>query len=97
MVLKLEMAAWSAHSNNAYKAKGISLVLVGDDAIYADGSTAKIVSGAGTAFMVNGQSAALVGSPLENGDEIIDSLIMSHVFRLYHDQRPPMLGGSKDA
>ena len=72
-------------STDTYKVKGISLALVGDEAIYADGSTAKIISGAGNAIIVHDRSAALVGSPLENGDEIIDSPITSHVLRLYHD------------
>ena len=72
-------------STDTYKVKGISLALVGDEAIYADGSTAKIISGAGSAITVHDRSAALVGSPLENGDEIIDSPITSHILRLYHD------------
>ena len=72
-------------STDTYKVKGISLALVGDEAIYADGSTAKIISGAGCAITVHGRSAALVGSPLENGDEIIDSPTTSHILRLYHD------------
>lgn len=76
-------------STDTYKVKGISLALVGDEAIYADGSTAKIISGAGSAITVHNRSAALIGSPLENGDEIIDSPITSHVLRLYHDAMIP--------
>lgn len=89
-------------STNTYKIKGIALALVGDEAIYADGSTAKITSGAGSAITVHNRSAALIGSPLENGDEIIDSPITSHVLRLYHDAPLPkdfmisMIGGSKN-
>lgn len=89
-------------SNYAFRVKGISLALVGDEAIYLDGSTAKIISGAGFLLNVDGRAAALIGSLLENGDEIIDSPVTSHVFRLYHDQRPPegfmksMFGESKD-
>ena len=76
-------------SDDSFRIKGIPLALVGDEAIYADGSTAKIISGAGIALTVYGCSAALVGSRLENGDEIIDSPETSLVFRLYHDQDPP--------
>lgn len=72
-------------STNTYKVKGVSLALVGDEAIYTDGSSTKIISGAGSAITVHNRSSALVGSPLENGDEIINSPITSHVLRLYHD------------
>lgn len=72
-----------------YQINGISLALVGDEAIYPDGSTAKIISGAGSALTVHGRSAALVGSRLENNDEIIDTPINNHVLRLYHDQTLP--------
>ncbi len=72
-------------SNYTYKVKDVSLALIGDEAIYTDGSISKIISGAGAMFSVDGRSAALIGSPLENGDEIIDSPITSHVLRLYHD------------
>ncbi|MNE10573.1 hypothetical protein D3C80_1032900 [compost metagenome] len=41
----------------------------GDHAVYADGSTAQIVTGAGQ----ENNHFALVGSQLSNGDEIIDT------------------------
>ena len=41
----------------------------GDYAVYADGSTAQIVTGAGQ----DNSHWALVGSRLSNGDEIIDT------------------------
>lgn len=41
---------------------------VGDEARYPDGTTAKITNGAGN---TPGESIALVGSSLDNGDEII--------------------------
>lgn len=63
--------------------------MVGDEAIYLDGSTAKIISGAGFLLNVDGRAAALIGSLLENGDEIIDSPVISHVLRLYHDATIP--------
>ena len=73
----------------SFKVKGISFAVVGDEAIYVDGTTAKIISGAGEALTLYGHSAALVGSRLDNGDEIIDSTNAALVFRLYHDQLPP--------
>lgn len=76
-------------TTNSYKVKGISLVLVGDEAIYADGSTAKIISGAGSTITVYNRSAALIGSQIENGDEIVDSTITSHVLLLHHDAMIP--------
>ncbi|WP_286994875.1 PAAR domain-containing protein [Acinetobacter sp.] len=51
----------------------LSIARIGDDVIYADGTIAKIISGAGKVCIVEGLSAALVGSQLDNGDEIIDS------------------------
>lgn len=45
-----------------------------DEVVYPDGSTAKIISGAGQAgHFANGHSIALVGSRLSNGDEIIST------------------------
>jgi hypothetical protein len=41
---------------------------VGDEVHYPDGTTAKIITGAGN---TPGESIALVGSSLDNGDEII--------------------------
>lgn len=55
------------------KIGGLSIARIGDDVIYADGTVAKIISGAGKVCIVEGLSAALVGSQLNNGDEIIDS------------------------
>lgn len=50
--------------------KRLNVSLVGDEVRYPDGTTAKISTGAGYSF---GDSAALVGSLLDNGDEIISS------------------------
>ena len=55
------------------KINGLSIARVGDSVIYADGTIATIVSGAGQVCIVDGISAALVGSHLDNGDEVIDS------------------------
>ena len=73
-----------------FQLHGIAIALVGDEAIYHDGTTAKIISGSGDALTIKGSSVALVGSRLDNGDEVIDSPDMSLIFRLYHDMLPPM-------
>lgn len=78
----------NASSNNG-KIKGLSIARVGDEFIYADGTTSKIISGAGTACVVEGLSVALVGSRLENGDEIIESPNTTIAIRIYKDQPLP--------
>ena len=71
------------------KAEGHLIAAVGDEAIYQDGSNSKIISGAGEEGKIEGFEVALVGSRLENGDEIIESLQSSFVFRLYADRAIP--------
>ncbi|MCE6237247.1 PAAR domain-containing protein [Acinetobacter pittii] len=78
----------NASSNNS-KIKGLSIARVGDEVIYADGTTSKIISGADTACVVEGLPVALVGSRLANGDEIIDSPNTSVAIRIYKDQPKP--------
>ncbi|MEQ1067092.1 PAAR domain-containing protein [Acinetobacter sp. XH1741] len=75
----------NASSTNT-KIKGLSIARVGDDVIYADGTTSKIISGAGTACIVDGAPVALVGSRLENGDEIIESPNTTIAIKIYKDQ-----------
>ncbi|WP_320701716.1 PAAR domain-containing protein [Enterobacter cloacae] len=52
---------------------GYKMARVGDKVVYTDGSEATIVSGAGGARIIQDTSAALVGSMLDNGDEIIST------------------------
>lgn len=47
--------------------------VVGDEVTYPDGTTALIVSGSGSALSNGGRGYALVGSHLDNGDEIIST------------------------
>lgn len=54
-------------------AGGYRMARVGDKVVYADGSKATIISGAGGARIMQGASAALVGSRLDNGDGIIST------------------------
>lgn len=72
------------------KFKGISIALVGDEAIYADGTTAKIITGAGEVLTIKHHSVALIGSHLDNNDEIIDSPNKSVYICIYHDQPKPL-------
>lgn len=76
-------------SSTNTKIKGLSIARVGDEVIYADGTTSKIISGAGTACIVDGSPVALVGSRLENGDEIIESPNTTIAIRIYKDQALP--------
>lgn len=48
----------------------VNVSIVGDEVRYPDGATAKISTGIGN---TSGKSAALVGSTIDNGDEIISS------------------------
>jgi hypothetical protein len=48
----------------------VNVSVVGDEVRYPNGTTAKITTGMGN---TSGKSAALVGSSLDNGDEIISS------------------------
>lgn len=72
-----------------YKICGLAIALVGDEVIYADGTISKIVSGTGQACMINGKPVALVGSHLENGDEIIDSPNKSFAINIFKGDKVP--------
>ena len=68
---------------------GMPIALVGDDVIYADGVISKIISGAGKGCLINGKSVALVGSHLENGDEIVDSPNNSVAINIFIGDKAP--------
>jgi uncharacterized Zn-binding protein involved in type VI secretion len=53
---------------------GLDMARVGDVATYPDGSEAVIMDGVGSALVIDGQAAALVGSILSNGDWITETL-----------------------
>jgi len=76
-------------SSDVWKVKGLSIGRVGDDVIYADGTISKIISGAGNVCVVEGASVALIGSRLENGDEIVDSPATGITIRIFKDQPTP--------
>ena len=71
------------------KIAGLSVARVGDDVIYADGTSSKIISGAGKSCVLDGKSVALVGSRLENGDEIVESPNNAVALRIFKDQQIP--------
>lgn len=74
--LMFRVATVGSHTRNGgvlQKASGKSTARVGDKVAYADGSEATIISGAGAARVMQGASAALVGSMRDNGDEIIST------------------------
>ena len=75
--------------NQKIKAQGHFIAVVGDEAIYEDGTTSKIISGAGDVGSIDEHDLALVGSRLENGDEIIESLQTVFEYRLYADREIP--------
>lgn len=79
----------NAQINKELKVEGHLIAVVGDEVVYSDGSKSKIISGAGKASELDGHPIALVGSRLENGDEIFESLQSALEFRLYHDQEIP--------
>jgi uncharacterized Zn-binding protein involved in type VI secretion len=53
---------------------GMTVAVVGDVVTYRDGSSAVIVDGAGFGATSCGKPFALVGSRLDNGDRIINTL-----------------------
>jgi predicted XRE-type DNA-binding protein len=67
---------------------GGRVALVGDIALYPDGGEARIVSGAGTAFLYKGRMMALVGSELNNGDRITGPMHNGMVIVQYVDEAP---------
>ncbi|WP_039058521.1 PAAR domain-containing protein [Enterobacter sp. Bisph1] len=67
-------AAYNGNEIELSDGRKVNVALVGDDVVYPDGRTAKIVTGAGKMSEVNGRSVALVNSRLDNGDEIISTL-----------------------
>ncbi|EPQ7464804.1 hypothetical protein [Enterobacter kobei] len=51
----------------------MSIALKGDEVVYPDGTTARIATSTGQSKTYNGCSIAVVGSKLDNGDEIIST------------------------
>ncbi|WP_171334548.1 PAAR domain-containing protein [Acinetobacter stercoris] len=77
------------HTTSQVKIGGISVACVGDEVVYPDDTTSKIKNGCGDASVYDGRSLAIVGSQLENGDEIIETLQDGACIRIFEGQTPP--------
>lgn len=66
-------AAWNGSEIALEDGHRVNVALDGDEVVYPDGTTARIVTGSGSKFQKSGQSIALVGSRLSNGDVIIST------------------------
>lgn len=62
---------WSGAEIELEGGQRVNIALVGDEVVYSDGTTARIVTGSGARYRKGEQSIALVGSRLNNGDVII--------------------------
>lgn len=78
-------------ASSPYSTTGGRVALVGDTVCYADGTEARIVSGAGAVLGHQGRPVALVGSALDNGDTIEGPLHEGMVIVQYADV-PPIEG-----
>lgn len=67
-------AAYNGNEIELPDGKKVNVALEGDEVVYPDGRIAKIVTGASKRSDVKGSGVALVGSHLDNGDEIISTL-----------------------
>lgn len=75
-------------ATSGFSTIGGRVALVGDIVRYADGSEARIISGAGFASVYKGRSMALVGSELDNGDRITGPVHNGMVIVQYADEAP---------
>ncbi|HHZ8496422.1 TPA: PAAR domain-containing protein [Enterobacter mori] len=66
-------AVWNGAEIELDGGQKVNIALVGDEVVYPDGTTARIVTGSGSKFRKGEQSIALVGSRLSNGDVIIST------------------------
>ncbi|BEM75207.1 hypothetical protein SME36J_46300 [Serratia marcescens] len=66
-------AAWNGSEIELEGGQKVNIALVGDEVVYPDGTTVRIVTGSGSKFKKGEQSIALVGSRLSNGDVIIST------------------------
>lgn len=66
-------AAWNGAEIELEDGQKVNIALVGDEVVYPDGTTARIVTGSGEQYQKDERSIALVGSRLSNGDVIIST------------------------
>jgi len=75
-------------ATSGFSTIGGRVAMVGDIVRYADGSEARIISGAGIAALYDGHPLALVGSELDNGDHISGPVHNGMVIVQYADEEP---------
>ncbi|TXH12760.1 MAG: hypothetical protein E6R00_11425 [Gammaproteobacteria bacterium] len=75
-------------ATSGFSTIGGRVAMVGDIVRYADGSEARIASGAGVAAVYEGRPLALVGSELDNGDRITGPAHNGMVIVQYADEAP---------
>ena len=75
-------------ATSGFSTIGGRVAMVGDIVRYADGSEARIISGAGVASVYAGRPIALVGSELDNGDHITGPIHNGMVIVQYADEAP---------
>ncbi|MGX5100986.1 PAAR domain-containing protein [Enterobacter cloacae] len=66
-------AAWNGSEIALESGQKVNVALEGDEVVYPDGTTARIVTSSGSKFQKGGNSIALVGSRLSHGDVIIST------------------------
>jgi uncharacterized Zn-binding protein involved in type VI secretion len=77
----------TASSNSS--SSSFKVARVGDKVRYSDGREEIITSGAGIAFVCNGQSLAIVGSHVSGGDMIVSTPVQNLEFILYENDPLP--------
>ncbi len=70
---------------------GHRIARVGDVVRYPDGTECRLVSGAGSAMIIENRPVAIVGSATDNGDKIVSSLQTAAQIYQYADE-PPIPG-----
>ena len=66
-------AAWNGGEIELEGGRRVNIALEGDEVVYPDGTTARIINGSGEDIIKNGRGIALVDSLLSNGDQIIST------------------------
>lgn len=66
-------AAWNGAEIGLTDGRRVNIALEGDEVVYSDGTTARIVTGSGKDIAKDGRGIALVDSMLSNGDRIIST------------------------
>lgn len=66
-------ATWNGSEIELEGGRKVNIALVGDEVIYPDGTTARIINGSGAQYQKGEQSIALVGSRLSNDDVIVST------------------------